>query len=144
MTAHTTSRNRRSKGAVAGVAFLLGLLLTPAANADELPAFQQGMWTFHRTIGSKSLETKRCIDPNEDLLLKPGCKFSSILKSGNSYTFAAECPDQGSRGLELGGRSTVTLEFKSDSFYQVVSEGVVNGKTVKEYLDARRNGDCQR
>jgi hypothetical protein len=143
MTAHTTPRKYRTKGGAAGVALLLGLFFTPIpANADELPVFRQGMWVFNRTIAGKSLEMRKCTDPNENLLLKAACKFSSIQKSGNRYTFVAECPARDPMSPELGGRMTVTLEAKSDSFYQVISEGVVDGQPVKEYLDARRSGDC--
>ena len=145
MTAHITPCKYLTRGALAGTALLLGLLFTPIpANADELPAFRQGMWVFNRTTAGKSMEVRRCADPNENLLQKAGCKISSIQKSGNSYTFVAECPAQSPMSPELGGRTTVTLEAKSDSFYQVVSEAVVDGQTVKEYLDARRSGDCAR
>jgi hypothetical protein len=133
----------RSKGVFAAVALLFGLLLTQAAaNADELPAFRHGLWAFHRTMGGRGVEMRKCIDPSENILQKSGCKLSSINKSENTFTFTADCPAETSPSLELGGHLTVTLKVMSDSFYQIVAEGMMNGQAVKEYLDARRVGDC--
>jgi len=145
MNPFNTSCTHRSKGALAGVALLLGLFFMPVlANGDELPAFRHGRWEFHRTMGGKSTEIRKCIDPSENILQKEGCKFSSIKKAGNIYTFTADCPEVNPLSPQLGGRTTVVLDVKSDSFYQVVSERMVDGVTVKEYLDARRRADCEK
>jgi len=53
-------------------------------------------------------------------------------------------PPEGPVSPELGGRLTVVLKVMSDSFYQVLAEGMINGKPMKEYLDARRVGDCEK
>jgi hypothetical protein len=143
MTAYATLHERCSRRTMVGVALLIGLLAAPlAAEADDLPVFKQGMWVFNRTISGKSMEMRRCVDPNENVLQKPGCKISPIKKSGTRYTFTADCPEGNPQSPILGGHTDVVLEVKGDSFYQVVSEGVVAGQTVKEYLDARRSGDC--
>jgi hypothetical protein len=135
--------NARSKTLFSGIAFLLGLLLTQSpVNADDLPTFRHGMWTFHRTMAGKSMEAKKCIDPSGDILQKSGCKLSSVKKSGNTYTFTADCQPVAPTIPELGGRMTVTLTVVSDSFYKVESHGIINGKAAKEFLDARRTGDC--
>lgn len=132
-----------SKGVFAAVAFLFGLLFTPlTVSADELPAFRHGMWEFHRTMGGKSSELRKCTDPSGDILQKSGCKVSSIKKSENTYTFIVDCPAEIPLSPELGGRITVSLKVMGDSFYQVVAEGLVNGQPMKEFLDARRIGDC--
>ena len=143
MTTFIVSSKHPSKKVLAGVALLFAILFTQAlACADELPTFRPGLWEFHRTMGGKSTEMRKCIDPNENILQKAGCTFSSIQKSGNIYTVIAECPAENPRIPELGGRTTVVIDVKSDSFYQVVSEGLVDGHPVKEYLDARRRGNC--
>jgi hypothetical protein len=143
MFTFVVSRKYLSKGALAGFGLLLGIFFVPAfTGADELPAFRQGMWTFHRTMAGKPTEMRRCIDPSENILQKQGCTYTSISKSGNSYTFVADCPAASPGKPELTGRITGTVDVKSDSFYQVVSEGTINGQPVKEYFDARRTGDC--
>ncbi|PKN67277.1 MAG: hypothetical protein CVU57_02730 [Deltaproteobacteria bacterium HGW-Deltaproteobacteria-15] len=145
MNPFNTPCNRRSKEVLAGVALLLlGLLFTPVpnANGEALPVFRQGNWVFNRTMAGRSMEVRRCTDPNENILQKGECKFSSIEKSGNIYRFTADCPEEIPSSPRLGGRTSVVLDVKSDSFYQALSEKVVDGQTVKEYLDARRKGDC--
>lgn len=135
---------QRGTGVLAGAALLLGIGFSSlATSAAELPTFRRGLWVFNRTMAGKSLEIRKCLDPDENILLKAECRFSSIKKSGNLYTFTAECPAQNPMSPVLGGRVNVELDAKSDSFYQVVSDGVIDGHPVKEYLDARRLGDCK-
>lgn|SRR5512136_2773711 len=132
-----------SKRIFSGIALLLGLLLVySTVSADPLPTFRQGMWYFHRTMAGKNMETKKCVDPSGDILQKGGCKLSSVKKSKNTYTFTADCPAVAPTIPELGGRMTVILTVVSDSFYKVESQGTINGQAVKEFLDARRTGDC--
>ena len=143
MITYIQSYKHRPMSVLAGGALFFGLLFASVpASADELPAFRRGMWEFHRTMAGKSTEARKCIDPTENILQKTGCTFSSIKKSENIYTFVAECPAENPTSPVLGGRSTVVLDVKSNSFYQVVSEGTVAGHPVKEYLDARRRSDC--
>jgi hypothetical protein len=145
MTEFNAPGRHITKGVFAVVALLFGLMLTPpTVSADELPAFRHGLWEFHRTMGGKNMETRKCTDPSADILQKSGCKFSEIKKSDNTFTFVADCPAEGIRSPELGGRLTVTLKVMSDSFYQIVADGMINGKPMKEYLDARRIGDCEK
>lgn len=118
------------------------LIMSLPAGAEDLPEFRQGKWIFQRTILEKTMEIRRCIDPNEDILLRGGCKISSIKKSGNIYTFKALCTGKSPSGTEESTSTSVRLDVKSDSFYQAVSERMVHGKMEKEYLDARRLGDC--
>ena len=129
---------------LSGITLFCLIAISFSAGAEELPRFRQGKWIFHRTILEKTREIRRCVDPNEDLLLRGGCRISSIKKSGNIYTFTAACPDKSPSGAEKGITTSVTLEVKSNSFYQAVSERMVHGKPEKEYLDARRLGDCDK
>jgi hypothetical protein len=142
MRPYNTSKGR-SMTILSGMALLMGLLLIQSTvSADELPTFRQGMWYFHRSIAGKNMETKKCVDPSGDILQKGGCKLSSVKKSGNTYTFTADCPAVAPTIPELGGRMTVTLTVVSDSFYKVESQATINGQPMKEFLDARRTGDC--
>jgi hypothetical protein len=125
------------------MALILGILLIQSpVSADELPTFRHGMWYFHRTMNSRSMEARKCTDPSPDILQKGGCKLSSVKKSGNTYTLTADCPPVAPKIGELGGSMTVILTVVSDSFYKVESKGVSNGQVVKEFLDARRTADC--
>ena len=128
----------------AGITFLCMLVVSLPSGADDLPKFRQGKWIFHRTVSGQSREIRRCIDPNEDILLRGGCTISSIKKTGDIYTFTAVCPDKSPSGAEDSITTTATLDVKSDSFYQATSERMVHGKMEKEYLDARRLGDCKK
>jgi len=141
-----TTLVRRFNRALAKAVLLFGILCMPAfAGAEELPTFLPGMWEFNLTTGNgRRIEVRRCTDPTENVLQKKDCKISSIKKSGNIYTFVADLPERPSSSPALGGRTKVVLEVKSDRFYQVVSEGMVDGHPVKEYLDARRRGDCRK
>jgi len=139
----THCKNRWLKGILSGITLLCLLAISFPAGAEELPKFRQGKWIFHRTILEKTREIRRCIDPNKDILLRGGCKISSIKKSGNTYTFTALCTVKSPSGEE-NISTNVTLDVKSDSFYQVISERMVHGKLEKEYLDARRLGDCDK
>ena len=142
MKPYNTSKGR-SRAIFSGMALLFGLLLIySTVSADDLPAFRYGMWEFHRTMGVKTMEARKCTDPSGDILQKDGCKLSSVKKSENTYTFTADCPPVAPKSPELGGRVTVILTVVSDSFYKVESQGTIDGKAVKEFLDARRVGDC--
>ena len=144
MKPYDTSKGR-SKTVLSGMALLMGLLLMHSTvSADDLPTFRQGMWYFHRTLGGKSIEAKKCTDPSGDILQKGGCKLSSVKKSENTYTFTADCPPVAPTIPELGGRMTVILTVVSDAFYKVESQGIINGQVAKEFLDARRTGDCKK
>jgi hypothetical protein len=144
MKPYNTSKDR-SKTVLSGIALLMGLLLMySTVSADELPTFRQGMWYFHRTMGGKIIEARKCMDPSGDILQKSGCKFSSVKKSGKTYTFTADCPPVAPTIPELGGRITGVLTAVSDAFYKVELEGIIDGQPMKEFLDARRTGDCKK
>jgi len=133
----------RSTMLFVAAALLCGIFFVQeTARGDEPPTFRRGMWTFHRTMSGKNMEMTKCADPSENVLQKNGCTLSSVKKSGQIFTFTADCPPMASAIPELGGRTTVTLDVVSDSFYKAESDGLVNGQPVKEFLDARRIGDC--
>jgi hypothetical protein len=99
--------------------------LASAARAEELPGFRNGLWKFERTVEGGSAEGKaqtlvnqKCTDPTADmkkgheLLAKSGCKFSPLLKSGNTYSFTADCQMQ---GVNAQSRSVITVESESSN-----------------------------
>jgi len=120
------------------------------AHAQEPPPFRKGMWEFERTGGPQRLHTTQCTDPTadmkrqNDMMAKAGqCKFSTPQRSGNTYTFSADCEMQSPQGAKISFRSTSVMTVESDSAYRVeVTTTGGPGPTLKELLTARRIGDC--
>ncbi|HEY4698040.1 MAG TPA: DUF3617 family protein [Gallionella sp.] len=138
--------NRWSKA----VALLCVTAFPCIAIADDLPALQQGMWEFSRTVedskaASKPLKmtNKICTDPTSDMkkmneaLTKQGCKFSPVVKTGNTYIFTSKCTIQ---GVPMKSRSVLSVE--SNSAYKVNVTSTAGARSTKEVLVARRLGNC--
>jgi hypothetical protein len=121
-------------------ALLVSTLLCGAAVADDLPAFRQGLWNFQRTVNGEKIETTKCTSPTEDMkkmsakLEKSGCKLSPVKKSGNVYTYAADCSMKMPTGATLNSRSTSVLTVESDSSYRLEVDAVTDGQASKERL----------
>ena len=126
--------------------------LAPAATADELPTLKKGLWEFKRTVGGSAgsakaqpIVSRECVDPKEDMkkqnemLTKAGCKFSPLKKSGNAYSFTADCQIQ---GRHAQSKSIITVD--NDSAYRVDVENKGGAQISKELLFARRIGDCKK
>lgn len=123
-----------------------------AAAADQWPLLRHGMWEFSRSIetpgkGGKpqTMQTKQCTNPTEDMkrqnemLSKGGCRFSPVTRSGNVYTYSAQCKMQG-----MAGTSKSVLTVDGDSAYTIRIESDFGGEATREVLQARRTGDCPR
>ena len=129
-------------------AILVSTLLCGPALADDLPALRQGLWKFQRTVGGKKIETTKCTSPTEDMkkmnatLEKSGCRFSPVKKSGNVYTFMADCSMKMPTGATMSSRSTSVMTVDSESSYKIDIDVVTDGQTSKEMLVAQRIGDC--
>jgi len=128
----------------------LSLCLSTVALAAELPAFRKGTWEFHRTVDGQdssakptTMTNKKCTDPSADMkrmnemLSKQGCKFSAATVKANVYSFSAECKMQG-----VSGQSQSIITVESDSAYTVQVTGSGGGRSTKEFLVAKRVGDC--
>ncbi len=117
------------------------------ALADELPVFRKGLWEFDRSVDGGdgkpvALTTQKCTDPTADMKKKNEealgtCKMSPVSRSGNLYTFSAECTIL---GVSMQSKSVITAE--SDSAYRVDVEARQDGITTREQLTAKRVGDC--
>jgi len=127
---------------------LLPVAFCTPAFPDELPALRQGKWNFQRTVGEKKLDVTKCTSPAEDMkkqnaiLEKGGCQVSPVRKSGNVYTFTANCSIKGPSGAMISSRSTSVITVESDSAYKIEVDVVTDGQSSKELLVARRIGDC--
>jgi hypothetical protein len=129
---------------------LLGLLAVGnAAWADELPNLRPGLWQFERSAAGQKMHTTQCTSPNQDMKRqnemiekRGGCKMSPLKRSGNTYTFSADCTLSSPQG-PVTFRSTSAMTVESDSAYKIeVTTSDALGPTGKELLTARRIGDC--
>jgi uncharacterized protein DUF3617 len=118
------------------------------ALAEDPPTFRQGLWQFDRTVGDQKLQTRECTNPSEALkrqdalLTKSGCKLTPTERSGNVYTFSAECTINTPAAASLSARSTSVMTVDSDSAYKVEITTTGAGTSKQEVLIARRVGDC--
>ena len=129
-------------------AVLLSALAPGPVLADDLPALRQGLWKFQRTVAGKTIETTKCASPTEDMkkmnakLEKSGCRMSPVKKSGNVFTYTADCSMKMPTGATMNSRSTSVLTVESDSSYRLEVDAVTDGQASKERLVAKRVGDC--
>ncbi|HEX8012906.1 MAG TPA: DUF3617 family protein [Casimicrobiaceae bacterium] len=146
--ARGSARCQRFKEAACVAAALL--LFAAAARAQEPPAFRQGLWQFDRAVGGQKRQTKECTNPTEEIkrqnamLTKSGCKLTPTRRSGNAYTFSAECTINAPAGAPVTARSTSVMTVESDSAYKVEITTTGAGTSTDELLLARRIGDCQK
>lgn len=123
--------------------------LAIVSDAQDLPGFRKGMWEFTRTVDNGSgktqtIRSRKCTNPTDDMrkrnemLMKAGCKFSPVTRSGTSYSFTVQCHIQ---GVSAQTRSEISVD--GDDAYKVTVESQKGGQSTKELLVARRTGDCQ-
>jgi hypothetical protein len=145
----SSGHRRRMIGVTATTLFVFALLCGPAP-ADDLPALRQGLWKFQRTVGGKKIETTKCTNPTEDMkkmtptLEKSGCRLSPVKKSGNVYTYTADCSMKMPSGATFRSRSTSVMTVVSESSYKIEIDAVIDGRSSKELLAAQRIGDCKK
>ena len=149
MDPRTGSSWHRKRRIVATVTvILISTLACGPVLADDLPALRQGLWKFQRTVGGKKIETTKCTSPTEDMkkmnamLEKSGCRFSPVKKTGNVYTYTADCSMKMPTGATMTSRSTSVMTVASESSYTIEIDAVTDGQSSKELLVAQRVGDC--
>jgi hypothetical protein len=124
------------------------LVIAAPVQGEEPPAFRQGLWQFDRTVGGQKIATRECTNPTEELrrqnvlLTKGGCTFTPTQRSGNSYTFSAECTVNPPGAVSVSARSTSVMTVESESAYKVEITTTGAGTSTQEVLIARRIGDC--
>jgi hypothetical protein len=129
-------------------AILLSTLASGPVLADDLPALRQGLWKFQRTVGGQKIEMTECTSPTEDMkkmnakLEKGGCRFTPVKKSGNVYTYTADCSMKMPTGATMKSRSTSVMTVAGESSYKIEIDVVTDGQASKELLVAQRVGDC--
>ena len=134
-------------GAVTAV--LISTLARGPALADDLPALRQGLWKFQRTVGKEKIESTQCVNPTEDMrkmnatLEKSGCRFTPVKKSGNVYTYTADCSMKMPTGATMNVHSVSVMTVSGESFYKIEIDAVTDGQASKELLVAQRLGDCK-
>ena len=149
MDPRTGSYRHHTRMIVATVtAVLLSTLASGPVLADDLPALRQGMWNFQRTVNGEKIEATKCTSPTEDMkkmnakLEKSGCRMSPVKKSGNVFTYSADCTMKMPTGATMSSRSSSVMTVESDSSYRLDVDAVTDGKASKERMLAKRIGDC--
>jgi len=149
MEPRTGSFRHRKRMIVATVtAILISTLASGPVLAEDLPALRQGLWKFQRTVAGEKIETTKCTSPTEDMkkmnamLEKSGCRFSPFKKSGNVYTYTADCSMKMPTGATMSSRSTSVMTVVSERSYKIEIDVVTDGQSSKELLVAQRVGDC--
>ncbi|MBK9063212.1 MAG: DUF3617 family protein [Acidobacteria bacterium] len=98
-----------------------------------------------RRASLRTIQKKDCTNPTDDMkkqndmLTKAGCKFSPVVRAGNTYTFSATCTMQGASGT-----SKSVLTVQGDGAFEIRVESDFGGKKTHEVLRAKRTGDCPR
>ena len=101
-------------------------------------------------MGDQKLQTRECTNPTRELqrqnalLTRSGCTFTPTHRSGNQYTFSAECTVDTPGAASVSARSTSVMTVDSDSAYQVEITTTGAGTSTRETLIARRVGDCSK
>jgi Protein of unknown function (DUF3617) len=145
-----SSWHRKRMIVATATVFLMSTLACGPVLAEDLPALRQGLWKFQRSVGGKKLETTKCTSPTEDMkkmnamLEKSGCRFSPLKKSGNVYTYTADCSMKMPTGATMSSRSTSVMTVDSESSYKIEIDVVTDGQASKELLVAQRIGDCKK
>jgi hypothetical protein len=144
-----TNATRLLPGIAAALALALALSVVVAA--QEWPVLQQGMWEIVRTLSTpgggapRTITAKRCMDPSEEwkrqnaTMAKAGCTATPIKRSGNTYTFSANCAIAG-----VATSTTTTIVVESPTAYTMKVVGTTGGEPVNEEAKGRRVGDCTR
>jgi hypothetical protein len=129
-----------------------GLLSTAVASAaaGDWPSLRPGRWEFTRTIHSfrthgspQVVRSTRCLDPVADMkqqnarLTRAGCRFSPMVRRGNTYTFSSQCKIAG-----IDARSKSVLTVESPTAYRLHVDTSEDGALGKEDMVARRVGEC--
>ena len=145
---NSSSAHCRRRIVAAVTAVLISTLAWGPAFADDLPALRQGLWKFQRTVGGKMIESTKCTSPTDDMktmnvkLEKGGCRFTPVKKSGNVYTYTADCSMKMPTGATMNSRSTSVMTVAIESSYKIEIDVVTDGQASKELLIAQRVGDC--
>ena len=76
------------------------------------------------------------------MLEKSGSRFSPVKKSGNVYTYTADCSRKMPSGASISSRSTSVMTIVSEDSYKIEIDVVTDGQSSKELLVAQRIGNC--
>jgi len=142
-------RANAARSVFCGSVWTVVLVAAPAISyAEELPALRKGIWEFNRTVETApgktaKLSKKECTTPFGDMKknredgLKAGCRFTPLTRSGNSYSFTANC-----RIGEVPLESKSVISIDNPNAYQIRVESRGGGRKSSELLVAKRVGDC--
>jgi hypothetical protein len=120
-----------------------------AAAASGLPDLRRGTWEIRGTVDGRAIETRKCTSPSEDLksenkvLANAGCKISPVRRSGDRYTYSADCELKTRSGRVLKSDRSSELTVDRDTSYRLRVRGTTNGRPIAETVVGTRIGDCK-
>jgi hypothetical protein len=115
---------------------------------SQLPAFEPGLWEFHRTVESAASPTEpdqitKCSDPLNEIqrkmmeMMRRGCRIQGMTHNGNHFQSKWSCP------VEDGAVSVSNLiTADTPTGYQDANEARYEQKTTRTVVVAKRIGDC--
>lgn len=121
-----------------------------AGSAAALPELKPGMWELKGVVDGRKVDGRRCASPTRDIqeenavLERAGCRVSPIERSGNRYTFQADCEMKTRSGRVLTSNRNSELTVDGDANFQLRVRGTTNGRPVAETVTGRRTGDCEK
>lgn len=143
---------RRTTAAAAPVAPpSVALPRTAATMLQEMPAFQPGVWTYHRSVeGSTTAAAepntlRKCSDPISDFrrnmtrMIQQGCRLIDGIHKGNDFHTTWTCP-VGDGNVSVSNLITADGPTR----YQGVNETRHGDKIARTVIVATRMGDCDR
>ncbi len=134
------------------VTVMVGFAAATAASAADVewPTLTPGLWQFTRTLHAASkpttIERQVCVDPvsewkkQHEASKRAGCKMTTRKVSADRFETVAQC-DLANVGK---GTSRSVAVIKSATAYEVSveNEGVLAKTGDREFLSAKRLGDC--
>lgn len=137
----------------APIALLLAVSPVPvyaAGSAAGLPELKSGLWELKGVVDGRAIDGRKCASPTRDIqeenavLERAGCRLSPIRRSGNRYTFQADCEMKTRSGRVLTSNRTSELTVDGEETFQLRVRGTTNGRPIAETVTGRRTGDCEK
>ena len=145
-------RRRLGRLVVPAALALAAIPIAPYAGTDApgLPELRRGMWELQGVADGRRVDGRKCTSPSQDIgeenavLERAGCRISPIERSGNRYTFQADCEMKTRSGRLLTSDRTSVLTVDGDKRFQLRVRGTTNGRPIAETVTGTRIGDCDK
>ena len=108
------------------------------------------MWELRGVADGRRVDGRKCSSPSREIqeenavLERAGCRVSPVERTGNRYTFRADCVMKTRSGRVLTSNRTSILTVDGDRNFQLRVRGTTNGRPVAETVTGKRIGDCNK